>query len=104
MRSDEGSQPIRQRHGLLGRPAVEPTPQQSCRARIAGSDIVGLRMPLEPRDRAANAIVASHQFRSLIAVRDDHELQTVLLAELDLRLQPTLGLLEAYENETRKSI
>lgn len=33
-----------------------------------------------------------------------HELQTVLLAELDLRLQPTLGLLEAYENETRTSI
>lgn len=29
-----------------------------------------------------------------------HELQTVLLAELDLRLQPTLGLLEATKNET----
>lgn len=28
-----------------------------------------------------------------------HELQTVLLAELDLRLQPTLGLLEALQNE-----
>lgn len=27
------------------------------------------------------------------------ELQTVLLAELDLRLQPALGLLEAFENE-----
>jgi hypothetical protein len=33
-----------------------------------------------------------------------HELQTVLLAELDLRLQPTLGLLEAYQCETKKSI
>lgn len=32
------------------------------------------------------------------------ELQTVLLAELDLRLQPTLGLLEAYQNETQPSI
>lgn len=30
-----------------------------------------------------------------------HELQTVLLAELDLRLQPTLGLLEAYQNEIK---
>lgn len=28
-----------------------------------------------------------------------HELQTVLLAELDVRLQPTLGLIEAFENE-----
>jgi hypothetical protein len=28
-----------------------------------------------------------------------HELQTVLLAELDMRLQPTLGLLEALQNE-----
>ncbi len=33
-----------------------------------------------------------------------HELQTVLLAELDLRLQPTLGLLEAYQNEIKPSI
>ena len=33
-----------------------------------------------------------------------HELQTVLLAELDLRLQPTLGLLEAYKNETPSTI
>lgn len=33
-----------------------------------------------------------------------HELQTVLLAELDLRLQPTLGLLEAYQCETKQSI
>ena len=33
-----------------------------------------------------------------------HELETVLLAELDLRLQPTLGLLEAYQNETKPSI
>ncbi|OYT93609.1 MAG: hypothetical protein CFE43_02500 [Burkholderiales bacterium PBB3] len=33
-----------------------------------------------------------------------HELQTVLLAELDLRLQPTLGLLEAYQNETQPTI
>ena len=30
-----------------------------------------------------------------------HELQTVLLAELDLRLQPTLGLLEAYQKEIK---
>ena len=28
-----------------------------------------------------------------------HELQTVLLAELDVRLQPTLGLIEALNNE-----
>lgn len=28
------------------------------------------------------------------------ELQTVLLAELDLRLQPTVGLIEAFSNET----
>ena len=33
-----------------------------------------------------------------------HELQTVLLAELDLRLQPTLGLLEAYQHEIKPSI
>ena len=33
-----------------------------------------------------------------------HELQTVLLAELDLRLQPTLGLLEASKNETKSTI
>ena len=33
-----------------------------------------------------------------------HEMQTVLLAELDLRLQPTLGLLEAYKNETQSTI
>ena len=32
--------------------------------------------------------------------RFGHELQTVLLAELDLRLQPTVGLIEAYNNET----
>ena len=31
-----------------------------------------------------------------------HELETVLLAELDLRLQPTLGLMEALNNETTK--
>jgi hypothetical protein len=31
--------------------------------------------------------------------RFGRELQTVLLAELDLRLQPALGLLEAFENE-----
>lgn len=30
------------------------------------------------------------------------ELQGVLLAELDLRLQPTLGLMEAFSNETTK--
>jgi hypothetical protein len=30
-----------------------------------------------------------------------HELQTVLLAELDLRLQPTVGLLEALQNEKK---
>lgn len=28
-----------------------------------------------------------------------HELQTVLLAELDVRLQPTQGLIEAFDNE-----
>lgn len=32
------------------------------------------------------------------------ELQSVLLAELDLRLQPTLGLLEAYQNESTSTI
>lgn len=31
-----------------------------------------------------------------------HELETVLLAELDLRLQPTLGLMEALNHETTK--
>ena len=31
-----------------------------------------------------------------------HELQTVLLAELDLRLQPAIGLLEALHNEKEK--
>lgn len=30
-----------------------------------------------------------------------HELQTVLLAELEVRLQPTVGLIEALINETR---
>jgi hypothetical protein len=33
-----------------------------------------------------------------------HELQTVLLAELDVRLQPALGLLEALNNEKTKQI
>jgi len=32
-------------------------------------------------------------------MRFRHELQSVLLAELDLRLQPALGLLEAFHNE-----
>jgi hypothetical protein len=32
-------------------------------------------------------------------VRFCHELQTVLLAELDVRLQPTVGLVEAFNNE-----
>ena len=32
--------------------------------------------------------------------RFGQELQTVLLAELDLRLQPTLGLLEAFNDQT----
>lgn len=31
-----------------------------------------------------------------------HELQMVLLAELDIRLQPTLGLIEAFNNEIAK--
>lgn len=31
-----------------------------------------------------------------------HEMQTVLLAELDVRLQPTLGLIEAFNNEITK--
>ena len=30
-----------------------------------------------------------------------HEFQTVLLAELDVRLQPTLGLVEAFNNEMK---
>ncbi len=34
--------------------------------------------------------------------RFGHELQTVLLAELDLRLQPTVGLIEAYNHEIEK--
>jgi hypothetical protein len=33
-----------------------------------------------------------------------HELQTVLLAELDLRLQPAIGLLEALHNEKAKPL
>lgn len=33
-------------------------------------------------------------------VRFGHELQTVLLAELDMRLQPALGLIEAFHHET----
>ncbi|MDD2880730.1 MAG: DUF3348 domain-containing protein [Rhodoferax sp.] len=33
-------------------------------------------------------------------VRFGHEMQTVLLAELDLRLQPALGLIEAFHHET----
>jgi hypothetical protein len=33
-----------------------------------------------------------------------NELQTVLLAELDLRLQPAVGLLEALQNEKTKPI
>lgn len=56
-----------------------------------------------------------HQQTQLAAVQDDrpelwtqpgawlgrfcHELETVLLAELDLRLQPTLGLIEASHHE-----
>lgn len=36
--------------------------------------------------------------------RFGHELQTVLLAELDLRLQPTLGLLQAYQNDIQPSV
>lgn len=31
-----------------------------------------------------------------------HEMQTVLLAELDVRLQPTLGLIEAFNHEITK--
>ncbi len=31
-----------------------------------------------------------------------HEMQTMLLAELDVRLQPTLGLIEAFDNEITK--
>lgn len=34
--------------------------------------------------------------------RFGHEFQTVLLAELDVRLQPTQGLMEALNNETTK--
>lgn len=33
-----------------------------------------------------------------------HELQTVLLAELDIRLQPALGLLEAFNHEKATSL
>lgn len=36
------------------------------------------------------------------AARFCHELQAALLAELDLRLQPTLGLMEALNNEISK--
>lgn len=36
--------------------------------------------------------------------RFGHELQTVLLAELDVRLQPTVGLLEALHNEKTKQL
>jgi hypothetical protein len=31
-----------------------------------------------------------------------NELQTMLLAELDLRLQPTVGLIEAFNNQITK--
>ncbi|OYU43759.1 MAG: hypothetical protein CFE44_16625 [Burkholderiales bacterium PBB4] len=37
-------------------------------------------------------------------VRFGLELQNVLLAELELRLQPTLGLLEAYQHENHASL
>lgn len=36
------------------------------------------------------------------AARFCHELQTALIAELDLRLQPTVGLIEAINNEMTK--
>ena len=50
--------------------------------------------PAQPDDNAALWLQAGAWL-----ARFFQELQTVLLAELDLRLQPALGLLEAFENE-----
>jgi hypothetical protein len=63
-------------------------------------------------------LLQAHQHKLLAAQQEDqpelwmkpdawlarfcHELQTVLLAELDLRLLPTLGLIEALNNENIK--
>jgi hypothetical protein len=59
------------------------------------------RTHLQPQDAAApdGKPALSLQAGDWL-VRFGQELQTVLLAELDLRLQPALGLLEAMENET----
>jgi hypothetical protein len=45
----------------------------------------------------------AHQLRNHAPEPFGHELQTVLLAELDLRLQPALGLIEALHQETTKT-
>jgi hypothetical protein len=50
--------------------------------------------PGQPDDQPALGLQAGGWL-----ARFGQELQTVLLAELDLRLQPALGLLEAFENE-----
>ncbi|MDD2925960.1 DUF3348 domain-containing protein [Rhodoferax sp.] len=53
---------------------------------------------LAERQQADNPALWLHEGAWL--ARFGHELQTVLLAELDLRLQPTLGLIEAFNNKT----
>ena len=45
----------------------------------------------------------AHLLRSQALAPFGHELQTVLLAELDLRLQPALGLVEALQQETTRT-
>ena len=49
--------------------------------------------PTDSPDLGVNAVGWLTRFR--------HEFQTVLLAELDVRLQPTLGLVEAFNNEMK---
>jgi hypothetical protein len=45
----------------------------------------------------------AHLLKSHALAPFGHELQTVLLAELDLRLQPALGLIEALHQETTRT-
>lgn len=60
--------------------------------------------PAPPPPGKPGAAAAPRLPASAWQLRFGQELQTVLLAELDLRLQPALGLLEAFENEKTQDL
>lgn len=60
--------------------------------------------PAAPPPGKPGAAAAPRLPASAWQLRFGQELQTVLLAELDLRLQPALGLLEAFENEKTQDL